>query len=405
MATNEVERLLSKFDSGTLLRSSVDIPNSVDLSRAIARLSGDTRVTSGNCSVSEISDLIGESEHIVFVVVDGLGISLLETLPEESFLRRNLARELRSVFPSTTAAALTTLATGAWPSEHSIIGWWTHLTEIPGPATVLPFTNRVTGAPLAQHGIDAGTAFPLPSRVSSFDRSTIGILPANLVTSIFSSYSLGIAVRRGYSSISEGVDNTLTRLEATGGPSYTYLYFPQVDSAAHTSGVGSEATRMALANVDSALERLSRDMPDSTRLVITADHGHLDAFPAEPMLISGDDEIGGMLRYAPAGDARVNYYHVREDAICRFADAYMKRMPDQVVLLTPEEVQDLELLGPGEIPSLTRARMGDYMAICTDASVFAWSAAGADGPDMSRLVSHHSGLTPDEVRIPLIISG
>jgi hypothetical protein len=405
MVTNEVERLLSKFDPGTLLRPSVDIPNSVDLSRAIARLSGDTQVTSGSGSVSEISNLIGASEHIIFVVVDGLGISLLETLPEESFLRRNLARELRSVFPSTTAAALTTLATGAWPSEHSVIGWWTHFTEIPGPATVLPFTNRVTGAPLAQHGIDARSVFPLPSRLSSFKRSAIGILPANLVTSIYSGYSLGSAARRGYSSIPEGVDNTLTRLDATSGPSYTYLYFPQVDSAAHTSGVGSEATRMALANVDSALERLSRDMPGSSKLVITADHGHLDAFPAEPMLISGDDEIGGMLRYAPAGDARVNYYHVREDSIGRFADAYTQRMPEQVVLLTPEEVQDLELLGPGEIPSLTRARMGDYIAICMDASVFAWSAAGADGPDTSRLVSHHSGLSPDEVRIPLIISG
>ena len=316
-----------------------------------------------------------------------------------------LERELRSVFPSTTSAALTTLATGAWPSEHAIIGWWTHFSEIPGPATVLPFVNRVTGAPIAQHGIDADVAFPLPSRISSFERSAIGMLPANLVRSVYSGYSLGRAIRRGYSTITEGVDNTLARLEGASGPSYTYLYLPQVDSAAHTSGVGSETTRAALDDVDNGLERLACDMPEFAKLVITADHGHLDAFPPDPMLVREDDEIGRMLHYPPSGDARVNYYHVREDAIGRFADAYAERMPEVVVLLTPDELQDLELLGPGEIPPYTRARVGDYVAICMDASVFAWSAASADGPDMSRLISHHSGLSPEEVRIPLIVSG
>ena len=404
MPTNDVDRLLANFETGTLLRPSVDIPNSVDLSRAIARLSGDGTIPAGIGSETMIRKLIGASEHIVFVVVDGLGMTLLETLPEDSFLRENLALELRSVFPSTTSAALTTLATGAWPSEHAVIGWWTHFTEIPGPATVLPFINRVTGAPLSEHGISAEAVFPLPSRISSFDRSTVGILPIHLTRSVYSGYSLGKAIRRGYGSISEGVEATLTRLSDASGPTYTYLYLPQVDSAAHTSGVGSESTRAALADVDSGLERIARNKPDATKLVISADHGHLDAFPPDPMLIREDDELGRMLRYAPSGDARVNYYHVREDAIDRFADAYADRMPDDVVLLTQDEIESLELLGPGVIPTRTRDRMGDYIAICMSTAVFAWSAANSIGPDMSRLVSHHSGLSPDEVRIPLIIA-
>jgi hypothetical protein len=405
MPTNDVDRLLANFETGTLLRPSVDIPNSVDLSRAIARLSGDAQIPAPTSSEAMIAKLIGASEHIVFVVADGLGVTLLETLPEGSFLRRNLARELQSVFPSTTSAALTSLATGAWPSEHAVIGWWTHFTEIPGPATVLPFINRITGAPLSEHGITAEAVFPLPSRISSYDRTAVGILPSHLTHSVYSGYSLGKAIRRGYGSVAEGVDATLTRLSDASGPSYTYLYLPQVDSAAHTSGVGSESTRAALADVDSGLERLARDMPDTTKLVITADHGHLDAFPPDPMLIREDDELGRMLRHTPSGDARVNYYHVREDAVGRFADAYNKRMPDDVVLLTKDEIESLELLGPGIIPTRTRDRMGDYIAICMSAAVFAWSPANSDGPNMSRLVSHHSGLSPDEVRIPLIISG
>ena len=402
---SDVDRLIGEFDTGTLLRPSVDTPNSVDLSRAVARLSGYARPGDNTGSDTEIADLIGAAEHIVFVVADGLGMSILETLPEDAFLRHSLARELQSVFPSTTSAALTTLATGEWPVNHGVIGWWTHFAEIPGPATVLPFIDRVTGASLTEKGIDAETVFPVPSQVSSFDRSAIGILPGNLVRSVFSGYSLGKAIRRGYGTITEGVDNALARLEAATGPSYTYIYFPQIDSAAHMSGVGSESTHNALDDVNRGLERLARDMPDGTKLIITADHGHLDASPREPMLIREDDEIGSMLRYPPAGDARVNYYHVREDAIGRFAESYRERMPSNVLLLTPEEIQELELLGPGEIPEFTRTRMGDYIAICTDSAVFAWAAADSDGPDMSRLVSHHSGMHPDEVRIPLIVAG
>ena len=407
---SDVERLLAAFEDGTLLRPSVDVPNTVDLSRAIARLCGDARYSGDGDSADEgsahqIAAVIGPAEHIVFVIADGLGMTLLETLGGDSFLRRRLARELRSIFPSTTSAALTTLATGAWPAEHAITGWWTHLTEISGPATILPFVSRVTGAPLADHGVTAEIAFPLPSRVSSFDRSAVGILPNALFRSVYSGYSLGRAIRRGYGSISDGVDRVLARLQSATGPSYTYLYLPQIDSAAHTTGVDGDATRAALADVNSGLERLAGELPGAAKLVITSDHGHLDAFPAEPMLIREDDEIGRMLRFPPAGDARVNYYHVREDAFGRFAEAFSERMPEQVALLTPDELETMELLGPGKLSALTRSRIGDYIAICMDAAVFAWAPAGAVGPDMSRLVSHHSGLSPDEMRVPLIVSG
>ncbi|MDA1258891.1 MAG: hypothetical protein O3C10_13780, partial [Chloroflexi bacterium] len=99
----DVERILAGFESGTLLRPSVEIPNSVDLSRAISRLCGDSADAPENGSADEIARLIGPSEHLVFAVADGLGMSVLETLDEDSFLRRSLVRELWAVFPSTTS--------------------------------------------------------------------------------------------------------------------------------------------------------------------------------------------------------------------------------------------------------------------------------------------------------------
>ena len=61
---------------------------------------------------------------------DGLGVELLEDhLKEDSFLRKaaqkaqKASKEFLAVFPSTTPAALATLATAAWPGQHGIPGW------------------------------------------------------------------------------------------------------------------------------------------------------------------------------------------------------------------------------------------------------------------------------------------
>ncbi len=74
-----------------------------------------------------LRDLIGEPRHLVLLLVDGLGLRMLEQRPADSVLRRLLAMELRTVFPSTTASAITSLATGEWPAQHAVVGWWTHL--------------------------------------------------------------------------------------------------------------------------------------------------------------------------------------------------------------------------------------------------------------------------------------
>ena len=49
--------------------------------------------------------------HVVLLVLDGMGVSVLERfLPEESFLRSHFQKEISSVFPPTTVAATTRMA-------------------------------------------------------------------------------------------------------------------------------------------------------------------------------------------------------------------------------------------------------------------------------------------------------
>lgn len=63
-------------------------------------------------------------KNIVLIVLDGMGHDMLEhDLPSNSFLRSSCVSKLSSVFPSTTASAMTSFYTGVSPNEHAWLGW------------------------------------------------------------------------------------------------------------------------------------------------------------------------------------------------------------------------------------------------------------------------------------------
>src|SRR5688500_3321567 len=102
MPPSPVDRLPGWFADGSLLRPDPAEPNTVDLAQTLAVLSGVALPRTPN--VEMLAGRIGVADHLVFVLVDGLGVEILRRLPESSFLRRHLALELRSVFPSATAS-------------------------------------------------------------------------------------------------------------------------------------------------------------------------------------------------------------------------------------------------------------------------------------------------------------
>ena len=87
------------------------------------------------------SNHVYSRRHIVLILCDGMGNSILQqhastsdkssssdsadnnsnisdTSSSEFFIKHNQPSRLRAVFPSTTPAALTTLATATWPGRH-----------------------------------------------------------------------------------------------------------------------------------------------------------------------------------------------------------------------------------------------------------------------------------------------
>ena len=62
------------------IRPDAGVPNTVDLSRALASICGTPGVELSP-SARTVADAIGPAEHVVFIMADGLGMNLIERLP------------------------------------------------------------------------------------------------------------------------------------------------------------------------------------------------------------------------------------------------------------------------------------------------------------------------------------
>jgi hypothetical protein len=398
----DTQRLLDAFAKGVLLRPSPEVPNLVDLARAVALVAGIERVqhTPGARSLAE---LIGRPEHLVFVMADGLGMDMLAGLPARSFLRAHLAVELQTVFPSTTAVALTTVATGQWPLRHGVTGWWTHVPELQNTAVILRFASRSNGKSLASMGVTVRRALPVPSLMAGARRDTLALFPAELAFSEYSTYFCGGRASQGYASLKDAVDSVLERIKDSPWPTYTYLYTPEVDTAAHRYGITHLEVKRAITGLDQEMERLAMGLLGRGRLVLTSDHGFLDIPQSARHFIKYTDPMMELLRYPPSGDARVLYFHVCEGKHAQLAALLAERLDGKFLVLPVEEGLQLGLMGPGAVSPVTRARLGDIMAISTGPDVVEYREAEGTG-SIAFHAAHHSGLTPEEMRIPLVVA-
>ena len=396
----DTERLLAAFDTGELLRPSSEALNIVDLANAMASLAdiGPVDLTAGARTLAE---LIGPTDHLVFVAVDGLGMDLVEGMGGDGFMSEHAVASLQTVFPSTTASAFTSLATGEWPSRHAALGWYTYVPKADAVAKIVPFVRASDEVPLTKLGLTAEDVFPLPSLVARLGRDSLSLLPEHVADSVFSQYVSGGTARRGYKSLASAVDAIAARVESSARPTYTYLYTANVDYTGHEYGYSDPRTRATADQVDRELGRLATRTAGRARIVVTADHGGLDASQGQQHLIRPTDELGKLLAKEPSGDSRVVYFDVREGMEEEFQELFGERFGNRFMLIGRQDAERLELFGPGPLSDASRRRLGSLIALSTGADVLYYARTTEQS---KKVVGHHSGLSPVEMRVPLIVA-
>ena len=394
----DTQTLQAALDSGELVHPSAGGRNIVDLANALADLT-DLPDAPSSPNSAALADLIGPSRHLVLAAADGLGMNMVRRI-NGGFISNHVVDTLRTVFPSSTPVVFTSLATGLWPSRHAVTGWFTYYRETDCVGTTIRFIRRSDKKPLSELGLSPSDAFPAPPLVQDWTRDSLSVLsPKEIANSVFSTYTSSGGAQRGYDSFSQAVDMIVQRVTGARAPTFTFVYTPVIDTLAHEHGVGHAKVLEAARALDGDVERLAAALPRDARLVLTADHGLLDHGMVYE--IGPSDPLVAFLNNEPWGDARAVQFDVKSGRGPEFEEEFSRRFGDDFYLISVADSERLHLYGPGELSPLAKSRIGSHLGVSKGAATFRYRYEGfEDHPELAS----HSGLTPDEMLVPLMVS-
>lgn len=347
-------------------------------------------------------ETIAGATNIVLLLVDGLGYHYLSDRCRGGALVGHLAGPITSVFPSTTATAITSTFTGLMPQEHALTGWFCWFPEHDVVAAPLPFRRRGDDLPLADLAIAPQALFALPALLDALAVRTVVVSQARIVDSEYSRAFGGRASRLGY----ERLADLVTAVEAAvrSGPErkYIYAYYPELDTVAHRHGIASAQAAARLAAIDAAFADLVKRLRGTDSVVIvTADHGFVDTPPAAALELADFPPLADLLRLPLTGEPRVAYCHVKPGCAGRFAERARELLGDRADVRPSAELIAAGWFGPGVPHPRLADRTGEVTLImrahCTIKDYL-------PGEKRHALIGNHGGITDEEMAIPLVVA-
>lgn len=339
-------------------------------------------------------------ETVVAVVVDGYGFDSWKRDRESHpfiyrMTKRGTVTPLTSVYPSETAAAMTTFETGQLPCEHGRIGW--NVYEPETDRSFVGLTGNVktggeaTEAPEAFDGVDyhyealADTGVDC-HRVQPIPRETAGV------------------THHEYDELSSFGERLTDVVDESDDPAYVYGYTDVIDHVSHSDGTESDPFQRTLRGVCEQLRafvgRLDEETARETLLLVVADHGHVNTDQARNIDLSQRAELlENLQRHSNGSPVRLSgsprnvHLHLRDGTV----EATREALSDlDARTCTREAALDQSLFGDREPSAQFRRRCGDL--VLTHRDLGTWFA------DVERdeldLIGMHGGLHPDEMLVP-----
>lgn len=322
-----------------------------------------------------------EYKNVVVILLDGLGVKIMEgNLPEDGFLRTNLKNSYSSVFPPTTAAATTSIMSGLMPCEHAWLGWDCYYPQIDKNVTV--FFSVIQGT------MEQAADYHVPNRYTGYDNFVTLFEKAGKEAHFVSPFS------DTFPDSFEKITERIRTLCNKDGRKYIYAYWDQPDSIMHHSGCYSEEAKNVLKSLDEEVKALCGELTD-TLVIVTADHGHVDT---PSVAIKNYPKLMDCLIRLPSIEPRALSLFVKPDKKEEFEEEFNRLFGDDFVLMTKEEVLENKIFGPGKEHECFRSMLGDYLAVATgNLTIFNTQE------EVDNFISVHAGLTPEEMMIPLIV--
>lgn len=342
---------------------------------------------------------LDDARVVVLLIIDGLGALDLQRR-SASFLARHASTTLTSVFPSTTASAITTTLTGLSPAQHGLTGWFIRDPRFGGVFAPLLMQRR-DREPMPGWWRER-RLFPYPTLFQRMRARSVMVSHEHILGSPFNArHGRGLARSYGYADLPGLEDALLHAANDLGrGGGYIYAYHADYDALAHRFGISSRECTMHFERIDALVERLvSRLDGQGVRLLVTADHGFIDSPPEKQIRIEAWPDLLSCLDGPLWGERRVAYCQVRSGQGARFEALAKQVFKGKFDVFPAERLIDEGVFGPARPPHRRLAeRVGDY-ALIGHRGWTVYDTLPNEGAHP--MIGVHGGPTADEMLIPL----
>ncbi|MFX0091886.1 MAG: alkaline phosphatase family protein [Candidatus Hodarchaeota archaeon] len=370
------------------------------MSNLLSHFGGQPKYPSLSCL--HPSDL-NNASNIVLIVVDGLGYNYLKTYGRHSLLHKHLRGKITSVFPSSTASAMTSFYTGLAPLNHAVPGWYTYLKELGVVSKILLLSSRAFKNSITSEKVSPHALFQCQSIFNILKAKSYFILPNGINDSQFSTFFGGKSTRLGYNDVQDFFDKLLYGLKLEKKQNFVFGYWPQLDYDSHLEGTKSTVQDFQAFNT--GLEKLldsleSKNLQDTTKILITADHGLVDSPPERKVHLRDHPKLQSTLTLPLCGDHRAVFLYVRPSKVIDFEQYIKNHLNHAGTLMKTETLISRGYFGLYDPHPRFYDRIGDYAMIMKENYAFMDHLLGED---TKGLAAEHGGLNEDEMNVPLIL--
>jgi hypothetical protein len=366
---------------------------------------------------------IEDSEKIILLLVDGYGYDQwIKYHKKHEFFReisqKGVISPITTVFPSTTAATLTTINTGLTPQEHALPEWTIYFKEIDMIINTLPFT------PLGEKGQDSLLEMGVNPEIL-YDGNTIyQTLKDESVKSfafIKASYAHGCyskIVHKGSTIIPfVTYPDMFARLrklvKEEKGPAYFYAYLDNLDAIGHLYGphtleYSAELSALSYSIKTELLEKIDRKEGKQTLLLVTSDHGQVDISPEDTVYLNEFRRLTQAFKRAkkgkpipPTGSARDVFLHIKPTKLEDTINCLSRKLKGKAKVMRTNEAIKIGLFGIGKPTKRFLERVGDLLVLpYKNHTVWYEHIKGKK----IYFLGYHGGLNEEEMFVPFAIA-
>lgn len=321
---------------------------------------------------------------------------------------------LTSIFPSTTANALTSFYSGQGPVEHGLIEWNLYFKEFGEVIETLPFKlmDSAERDSLENLGGDGRMLF---EGTTIFERlARMGVESFHFSSEFYANSIYSKAVKKGSNTIAYSKNSDLfpslrRLLTSVLGPAYFDVYWSDIDGTGHKFGKNTDEHRTEVSILSHLLteefiSKIDQKTAEETLLIIISDHGQVVSDPEETIWLNKYPELINNFKVGlngkpilPGGSSRDVFLNIKDEKVTETIEMLECILKEKAGVLRIGDALSNGLFGPGFVSEKFTERAGNVLILpFQDKEV--WYNYTPGEPHTKR--GFHGGLSEQEMFIP-----